>query len=136
MSDELPDYYFRARENGAAVFKVDTRNRLRRIDFEQIAVVNIRSGEIRPQGETILSDTDMAEIQKWVAQRKQILVERDVDDIFRAMDHLNYVSQWAQTKATPEQLESVTDQLLMSMHDLRNILVRKKADRAAKSASD
>ena len=36
MSD-LPEYYFRIRENGAAVFRVDTENRQRRIEMEQIA---------------------------------------------------------------------------------------------------
>ncbi len=41
MGAELPDYYFRVRENGAAVFRVDTENRQRRIEMEQIAVINI-----------------------------------------------------------------------------------------------
>ena len=31
MSD-LPEYYFRIRENGAVVFRVDTENRQRRIE--------------------------------------------------------------------------------------------------------
>jgi hypothetical protein len=34
----LPDYYFRVRENGAVVFRVDTENRQRRIDMEDRAV--------------------------------------------------------------------------------------------------
>ena len=29
MSGDLPDFYFRVRENGAAVFRVDTENRSR-----------------------------------------------------------------------------------------------------------
>ena len=39
MGAELPDYYFRIRENGAAVFRVDTENRQRRIEMDQIALV-------------------------------------------------------------------------------------------------
>ena len=31
----LPELYFRVRENGAVVFRVDTENRQRRIDMEQ-----------------------------------------------------------------------------------------------------
>ncbi len=33
MSGKLPDYYFRVRENGALVFRVDTENRQRRIEI-------------------------------------------------------------------------------------------------------
>jgi hypothetical protein len=48
MSGDLPDYYFRVRENGAVVFRVDTENRQRRIDMEEIATVNINNGKIKP----------------------------------------------------------------------------------------
>ena len=47
MSTDLPDYYFRVRENGAAVFRVSTENRQRRIEMDEIAVVNIRNGNIK-----------------------------------------------------------------------------------------
>ena len=46
-----------------------------------------------------------------------------------AVDHLNLTTQWAQSKATNAELEAVTDALLLAMHDLRTVLVRKKADR-------
>ena len=129
MNGDLPEYYFRVRENGAAVFRVDTENRMRRIEMDQIAVINIRNGEIRPHGQRELSDTDLAEIKDWMARRNEVLARRDIDDIHRTIDHLNLTTQWAQSKATPEQLEAVTDDLLMAMHDLRTVLVRKKADR-------
>jgi len=129
MAGELPDYYFRVRENGAFVFRVDTENRQRRIDLDQIAVVNIRKGEIKPHGERELTDEDSAVIREWMAERLELLEYRDIDDIHRAVDYLNTTSQWAQSKATDEQLEAVTDALLLAMHDLRTVLVRKKADR-------
>lgn len=128
MSNELPRYYFRVRENGAAVFLVDTENRHRRIDMTQIAVVNIRNGEIKPHGDTELSDDDKEVIRDWMAEREAVLETRAIDDIFRAVDYLNLTTHWAQTRATPEQLGEVTDDLLMAMHDLRAVLVRKKAD--------
>ena len=31
MTGDLPEYYFRVRENGATVFRVDTENRQRRV---------------------------------------------------------------------------------------------------------
>ncbi|MEX0350234.1 MAG: hypothetical protein AB3N15_12495 [Paracoccaceae bacterium] len=129
MSAELPDYYFRVRENGAVVFRVDTENRQRRIEMDQIAVVNIRNGEIKPHGQRELSDEDLQEIRGWMAARSELLANRDIDDIHRAVDHLNLTTQWAQSKASAAQLEEVTDTLLLAMHDLRSVLVRKKADR-------
>ncbi|MBO9405938.1 hypothetical protein J7399_00745 [Shimia sp. R9_1] len=132
MSGDLPDYYFRVRENGAAVFRVDTENRHRRIEMDQIAVLNIRNGEVKPHGERTLSKEDKAAIGAWMEERRALLAERDIDDILRTVDHLNLTTQWAQSKATPEQLEEITDTLLLTMHDLRSVLVRKKADRLLK----
>ncbi|OOY27432.1 hypothetical protein BMI90_12525 [Thioclava sp. L04-15] len=126
---DLPEYYFRVKENGATVFRVDTENRQRRIEMDPIANVNIRNGEIKPQGDRELSATDRAEIEAWIAHRREVLAQRDVDDILRAVDHLNLVTQWAQSKATDAQLEEITDTLLLTMHDLRTVLVRKKAER-------
>jgi hypothetical protein len=132
MSD-LPPYYFRVREQGALVFRVDAENRARRLELEPLALVNIRSGEVKPQGERVLSPEDMAAIEAWMAERREVLAARDVDDILRAVDHLNLTAQWAQSRATDEQLEAVTDALLLAMHDLRGVLAKKKADRLLKA---
>jgi len=114
------------------VFRVDTENRQRRIEMDQIAVVNIRNGEIKPHGDRTLSDDDITVIKDWMVERQQVLAERDIDDILRTVDHLNLTTQWAQSKATGEQLDAVTDALLLAMHDLRGVLVRRKADRLMK----
>ncbi|MGB1389196.1 MAG: hypothetical protein ACPG61_09950 [Paracoccaceae bacterium] len=135
MSTELPEYYFRVRDNGAFVFRVDTENRQRRIEMDQIAVVNIRNGEIKPHGQRELSERDLDEIKHWIAERTALLAQRDVDDIHRAVDYLNTTTHWVQSRASDEQLEDVTDRLLLAMHDLRSVLVRKKADRLLKAAS-
>ena len=129
MGADLPDYYFRIRENGAAVFKVDTENRQRRIEMDQLAIINVRNGEVKPQGDRVLTETDIAAIQDWLDKRVALLAQRDIDDIHRAVDYLNITTQWVQSKASDEQLEDVTDALLLAMHDLRTVLVRKKADR-------
>jgi hypothetical protein len=129
MPTDLPPYFFRVRENGASVFRVDAENRQRRLELDEIAVVNIRNGNIRPHGDTRLSDDDMAAIRAWMEERQAVLAARDVDDILRAVDHLNLTAQWVQSRATDAQLEAVTDRLLLAMHDLRSVLVRKKAER-------
>lgn len=132
MAGALPDYYFRVRENGAMVFRLDTENRQRRIEMDQIAVVNIRNGEIKPHGGRSLTEADLERIKEWMAARAEVLAARDIDDIHRAVDYLNLTTQWAQSRATDAQLEDVTDALLLAMHDLRSTLVRKKADRLSK----
>ncbi len=129
MAPDLPEYYFRVRENGAFVYRVDTENRQRRIEMDQIANVNIKNGEVKPHGGRALSDADMQAITDWMADRQAVLSERAIDDILRAVDHLNLTAHWAQTKASDDELEAITDTLLMAMHDLRTVLVRKKADR-------
>jgi hypothetical protein len=135
MGADLPSYYFRVRENDAAVFRVDTENRQRRIDMEEIAVVNIKNGNIKPHGDVILTDDDLAAIRDWMAERIALLARRDIDDILRAVDYLNTTTQWVQSRASDAQLEQVTDSLLLAMHDLRTVLVRKKAERLLKAAA-
>jgi hypothetical protein len=134
MATDLPDYYFRVRENGAVVFRLDTENRQRRIEMDQIATVNVRNGEIKAQGDRKLTDADRAAIADWLRDRQALLAAREVDDILRTVDHLNLTTQWAQSRATGEQLDRVTDTLLLAMHDLRTVLVRKKADRLVRPA--
>ena len=132
MASDLPQYYFRVRENGALAFRVDTENRHRRIDMDQIAVINMRNGEIKPHGDRDLDQEDLDAIRGWMARRGEVLAMRDIDDIRRTIDHLNLTAQWAQSKAEATQLEEVTDDLLLAMHDLRTVLVRKKSERMLK----
>ncbi len=129
MAVDLPEYFFRTRDTGASVFRVDTGNRHRRIEMDQIATVLMRTGEIRAHGDRKLTDEDKAAIKTWIADRRETLDWRQMDDILRAIDHLHHTAHWTQSQATDEQLEMVTDSLLMAMHDLRTVLVRKKAER-------
>jgi hypothetical protein len=117
MTGELPEFYFRIRDNGAAVFRVDTENRHRRIELQEIAVVNIRNGQIKRHGERALS---AAEVQ----------AAREADDLHRTIEQLNLTAQWVQSRAEDTDLEEITDALLMAMHDLRAVLVKRRADRA------
>ena len=129
MTSLVPPYYFRIRDNGAVVFRVDTENRHGRIEMAQIAVVNLRKAEVKPQGDVELSAPDQAAIANWMAQRTDLLEGRRIDDIRRTVDHLNVTAAWAQSKASADELAVITDELLMAMHDLRSVLVRKKAER-------
>jgi len=131
--NELPEYYFRVRENGAFVFRVDTENRQRRIEMDQIAVVNLKNDQVKTHGDRILSEADKAAITNWMVERKALLARRNIDDILRAVDYLNTTTHWANSNAEDHELDDVTDALLLAMHDLRSVLVRKKADRLMKA---
>lgn len=133
MAGDLPEYYFRIRDNGAVVFKVDTENRQRRIEMDEIATVNVKNGTVKPHGSHSLTKAETALIADWLAKRTALLARREVDDIRRTIDHLNLTTQWAQSKASGDDLDAVTDDLLLAMHDLRSVLIRRKADRLAKT---
>lgn len=129
MDADLPEYYFRIRENGASVFRINTENRQRRIEMDEIAVINIRSGNIRPHGDTRLTEADSRAIADWLNQRRSLMARRETDDILRSIDQLNQATHWANSRASDSQLDEVTDALLLAMHDLRAVLVRKRAEK-------
>lgn len=129
MPVDLPDFYFRVKDNGATVFRVEAENRQKRLELTAIANVNVRNGEIKPQGQHVLTDAEKDAIEEWKSARQNDLAERDFETIRRTEEQLNLTAHWAQSRATPEQLEEITDRLLLAMHDLRTVLVRKKANR-------
>jgi len=136
MSGDLPPLYYRIRENGALVFRVRAERGAQRIAMDQIAMVNIRTGEISPRGACVLAEAETLAIAEWLADRRAVLAEREVDDILRTVDHLNLTAHWAQSRASAEDLDRVTDALLLAMHDLRAVLVRKRAERPADGTAE
>ncbi len=127
--EAMPDHYFRIRENGAQVFRVGTDPRSQRIEMEPIAVVNTRSGEIKPQGGRDLTAADLAAIEGWLGARQEDLARREADTGRATVEQLNLAAHWAQTRASDAELDAATDALLLAMHDLRTVLVRKKSER-------
>lgn len=127
--DALPDYFFRIRENGAAVYRLGTDPRDQRLEMDQIAVVNARNGEVKPHGPRDLTEADRAAIADWLASRRATLARREADDMARTVEALNLAAHWAQSRASDAELEALTGPLLLAMHDLRTVLVRKAAER-------
>ncbi len=133
---ELPRLYFRPRENGAAVFRVETATRDGRLELRQIAVVNARSGEVKPQGGP-LEPEDAAAVEAWLVERRADLAARGLGDARDCVERIGRVAHWAQSQASPAELEAMTDALMLAMHDLRGVLLRRKAERieAARGAA-
>ena len=81
MMDKPDSLYFRVKENGAAVFRVDVENQHKRLDVSQIAVINIAKGEFRPQGDEPPTKEEEKRIEAWIKERQQALSNRQIDDI-------------------------------------------------------
>jgi hypothetical protein len=122
-----PDLYFRIREPGALVFRVDTDGP--RVAMEPLAVVNLRTGETRAQGERTVTPEEQGQIASWMADRLATLAAREAAQPAELVEALNRTAHWAQTRASDADLAAATDDLLLAMHDLRRVLIRRKADR-------
>jgi hypothetical protein len=132
---DLPRHYFRLREPGALVFRVDDANPQGRLDLEPLALVNLRSGEVKPQGGQVLSAADQAAIAAWMAAQQAGAEARGMDDIRRTVEQLNHAAHWVQTRASDAEIDAVSQDLLLAMHDLRSVLVR-RASKAALDSAD
>ena len=126
---DLPEYCFRIRDNGGAVFRVIAETRHKRLEMQEIAALNVKNGVVKPHGDHVLSAADEAAIEVWLAERQGVLASRDAAQPAACVEALNLTAQWAQARASDAELEAATDALLLAMHDLRSVLVRKKAAR-------
>lgn len=133
---DLPRHYFRLREPGALVFRVDGANPQGRLELEPLALVNLRNGEVKPQGGQVLSAEDDEAIAAWMAAQQAAAGARGVDDIRRTVEQLNHAAHWVQTRASDAQLDAVAQDLLLAMHDLRSVLVRRRSARMADGTED
>jgi len=133
---DLPRLYFRLRDPGALVFRVDDANPQGRLELEPIAVVNLRNGEVKPQGGQVLTIGDEDAIAAWVLARREDLSEREKDDIRRTVEALNHAAHWAQTRASEAEIDAVSQDLLLAMHDLRGVLVRRRSARLNSGSAD
>ena len=100
-----------------------------RLFGERQAILEQTDRDLALQQDRLAGEEDLAEITRWIEARRALLARREMDEMHRTVEQLNLTAHWAQTRATPEQLDEVTDALLLAMHDLRSVLVRKKADR-------
>ena len=101
-------YSYAARQQiGNFLFAADKgNNRIRVLNsntMDQIAVINIKNGEVKPHGGRALTTDEVSVIEAWMHNRRKVLATRDLDDIHRAVDHLNLTTQWAQSRATDDQ---------------------------------
>lgn len=129
----LPSLYFRLRENGAAVFRVDTENRQGRLELEPLAIANVRNGEIRAQGGREITKAERAEIEGWIVARQTVLAAREAGLAEDTIEAINTAAHWVQGRASDADIAAHGDSILLALHDLRSQIVRRQADAVDKS---
>jgi len=128
MNDLHGRLYFRTRENGAAVFRVDTQNKSRRLELEPIASVAIKKAEYRVHGDAVISDAEDKAIRNWIASRLDTLKSNDERRLIDLIEDLKSTTHWIVSQASPEDLDPHMEELLLALHDMRSTIVRKKAE--------
>ncbi len=121
------DLYFRIKDNGATVFRIDDDARQRRLDLQPIAEANVRNGDIKLRKDVELSDKERAEISAWLDTRRCALQAREIEQARLTIEHLNATANWISSKPDEAAADEMSEGLLMAMHDLRAAIVRFKS---------
>lgn len=121
--------YFRIKDNGATVFRINDEARQRRLDLQPVAEANVRNGDIKLRKDVTLSDDERAEIKDWLEARRELLKGREIEQAQQTIEHLNATANWISGKPDEDAAEAMSEGLLMAMHDLRAAIVRFKSKR-------
>jgi len=125
--------FYRVSKLGADVYRIDLQNRLRRLDLEKIAEIDVLSDNIIAEAGKSHSQEEVSDMQLWCQSRREQLELRSQNDINRLVEAMNHAANWIDNDATDSQTDKITDSLLMAMHDLRATLVRKMAAKKNRS---
>ena len=116
--------YYRHRENGVTVFRMEIANRQRRIELNQIASI-LKDGEISPHKRRQPTEAEMAQISDWWTNWQQRKSEGGLSETEQFIAELNLFTDWVARKAPAEQIDQKSDDLLTALLDLRQVVVRK-----------
>ena len=119
--------YFRHRENGVVVFRMEVANRQRRIELNQIASIS-QKGEITPHKRRPPTEAEMAEIAAWQTEWAARVEAEDLNTTEKFLVELNQFTDWVQRRADHAEIDAHSDPLLMAILDLRQVVVRRLAE--------
>ena len=116
--------YYRHRKQGAQVFRMEVANRQRRIELNQIASIT-NQGDIVPHKRRPASDAELAEIAEWWDgwQKRRDAGALNQTEAFMA--DLNQFTNWIAKGASDTEIDTLSDDLLMALLDLRQTIVRR-----------
>ena len=119
--------YFRHRENGIVVFRMEVANRQRRIELNQIATIS-RDGDITPHKRRAPTEAEMAEIAKWLSDWQARADAEQLNETEKFLVELNRFTDWVQRRAEHAEIDAHSDPLLMAILDLRQVVVRRLSE--------
>ena len=123
------ELYFRVRDGGAQVFRVDTDGKDGRMRLDPLAHINVKAGDVRVQGDRSLTDADRERIESWITSRRAALDAREMTDLQRTIEAMQAAAHWLNGKADDAKVRDIEDDLLMAAHDLRLAIVKRKTGR-------
>lgn len=129
MVQNLQKLFYRVSKAGADVYRIDLQNRLRRLDLEKIAAIDVAENTITVLSGKKHSAEETNDMKQWRETRQGQLDMRSQNDINRLVEAMNHAANWIENTASNDQIENISDPVLMAMHDLRATLVRKMAAR-------
>ena len=116
--------YFRHRKQGAQVFRMEVANRQRRIELNQIASIT-QQGEIVPHKRRPANESELQEISEWWQDWKKRRDAGELNQTETFMAGLNQYTNWIAKDAPDDEVDALSDDLLMALLDLRQTVVRR-----------
>jgi len=116
--------YYRHRDNGVTVFRMEVANRQRRIELNQIATI-LKDGTIAPHKRRPPSDAEREEIAAWWADWQTRSATGDVCETEKFIAALGQFTDWLARRAPGEEVDQQSDALLTALLDLRQTVVRR-----------
>ncbi|MEM7210870.1 MAG: hypothetical protein AAF479_03095 [Pseudomonadota bacterium] len=116
--------YYRHRQNGVTVFRMEVANRQRRIELNQIASI-LHDGRIVPHKRRPATDAELTEIEAWHADWKRRSGDEELTETEQFVAELNQFTDWVARRAPAEQVDRQSDLLLTALLDLRQTVVRR-----------
>lgn len=124
--------FIRYRGAAGVIYRYTAEVRDQRQSMERVGHINIKTQELKLASTARITAEEEAYIYNWVAQRKAHNSVDRAEEVRKLCDQMNLMTQWILDNATPEDLEAYSDDLLLSLMDLRNSVVRRRSQALAK----
>lgn len=125
--------YFRHHDHGAQVFRMEVANLHRRIQLNRIATVT-EHGDVVSQGNCSASEAELARIKSDWAAWRQRRDDGELSPTETFMADLNRFTDWVASDAPNCEVDTLSDDLLLALLDLRQTVVRRLSEIESESA--
>lgn len=129
-------FYFRAREGNANIYRISADNRKSRDLYDHIGTVVIQNGKIKLQDDATITKEEEGIILEWVSKHKNRLNKLQKAKMEELILDVNQAAHYIQTNASDADIHRVFEDLVLAIHDLRQTAVRRYAKALENGAGD